>query len=164
MLRNAIADQEIESFVTFELTTEAAAQVVAPKKDDPFVGGGTANIGFLQGTDDRGQFDNTPGNAHAIKMTVRYWIETVVGSVNVKPNVPDVQEFPMVSAAGVLGPTFFVGPTLAKTITAPTKKRVTWTQIQYSQNVTLNFSTLGWPHISVATLGDTSRIEITDLK
>jgi hypothetical protein len=37
-------------------------------------------------------------------------------------------------------------------ITVPRTITVTSTQIQYSQEVFLNFNTLTWPHVSVATL------------
>lgn len=147
--------------MTFELTTQAAKRS-ATQAADQFVGGGTANIGFLQGTDDQTKFkEGNAGNAHAIKMTVRYWIETVTDTLTIKPKSSEAQEFRMVSAAGVLGPTFVVSATATASLSAPSKKKVTWTQIQYSQNVTLNFNGLSWPHISVATLGDTSRIEVT---
>jgi hypothetical protein len=163
VLRQAIADQKIESFVTFELTTDARKDAKPPVT---FVGGGTSNIGFLQGAENPPKvtmaLGNT-GNSHAIKMTVRYWIETVAATLTIKPkssDPSDPQEFRMVSAAGILGPTFFVPASATAKLDAPIQKKVTWTQIQYSQNVTLNFSTKGWPHISVATLGDTSRIPI----
>lgn len=163
VLRNALKGQEIDSFVTFELTTQPTVSTPAKQSDDKFLGGGTSNIGFLQGTAD--QIQQGTGNAHAIKMTVRYWIETVGKTITIEPNKPDQQrptKLRQVSAAGVLGPEFVV-PLTAKH-TKPIQKRVTWTQIQYSQNVTLNFNTLSWPHISVATLGDTSSIVLEDLK
>ena len=37
-------------------------------------------------------------------------------------------------------------------ITAPRQIQVNATQIQYSQQVLLNFAGLSWPHVSVATL------------
>jgi hypothetical protein len=161
VLSQAIADQKIESFVTFELTTEARKDAKPP---ETFVGGGTSNIGFLQGTDDKPKIlAANSGNSHAIRMTVRYWIETVAATLTIKPkssDASDPQEFRMVSAAGILGPTFFVPASETAKINAPVQKKVTWTQIQYSQNVTLNFGERGWPHISVATLGDTSRTPI----
>lgn len=162
ILRQALAGQEIEPFVTFELTTQAARSTpAAPRSADPFVGGGTSNIGFLQGTDDASKMlDGDAGNAHAIKMTVRYWIEIVAATLDVKPEASAPQEFRMVSAAGVLGPTFVVSAAATKDLSAVVMKRVTWTQIQYSHNVTLNFNGLSWPHVSVATLGDTSRVEV----
>jgi hypothetical protein len=163
VLRQALIGHEIDSFATFDLTT-GAPPPRDPKAKRDFIGGGTSNIGFLQGTDDESKFaDGNLGNAHAIKMTVRYWIETVAATLTVKPKPSDPQEFRMISAAGVLGPVFVVPASATAKLDAPFQKRVTWTQIQYSQNVTLNFNGLSWPHISVATLGDTSRIELTSL-
>jgi hypothetical protein len=160
ILRQALTGQEIESVATFDLFTQAPPPKDPNAKPD-FIGGGTSNIGFLQGTDDQSKFaDGNLGNAHAIKMTVRYWIERVAATVTIKPKSTDPQEFHMISTAGVLGPTFFIPASATAKLDAPVQKKVTWTQIQYSQNVTLNFNGLSWPHISVATLGDTSRIEV----
>ena len=156
VLRDAISGQEIESSVTFELTTQPT---------DQFLGGETANIGFLEGTPD--QMRQGQGNAHAVKMTVRYWIETVGKTLTIKAKQDKDQTFEIPpSAAGVLGPTYLVPAKETTHLTSDLQKRVTWTQIQYSQNVTLNFNGLSWPHISVATLGDISRIvlEKKDLK
>jgi len=47
-------------------------------------------------------------------------------------------------------PVFEVNP--PKEITVETPITVTSTQIQYSQQVQLNFAALTWPHVSVATL------------
>lgn len=154
-MRNAIADQNIESFARFDLTTTSAP-------GSKIVGGGTANIGFLQGTNDLTQAgQRKTGNAHAVTMKVTYWIETLSRTISVEPKASKDQVFPTKpSAAGVLGPTFVVSATESAKISARTDKKVTWTQIQYSQNVSLNFSTLTWPHISVATLGDTSTINV----
>jgi hypothetical protein len=45
-------------------------------------------------------------------------------------------------------------------ITAPRTIKVAATQIQYSQHVLLNFATLSWPHISVATLVPASPLPV----
>ncbi len=45
-------------------------------------------------------------------------------------------------------------------ITAPKTITVSYTQIQYSQTVFLNFNGLTWPHVSVATLVAESPIEV----
>ncbi|MCW2627851.1 MAG: hypothetical protein JWR48_4573 [Mycobacterium sp.] len=47
-------------------------------------------------------------------------------------------------------PTFAV--TSASATTDKQSVTVTYPQIQYTQNVSLNFATLTWPHVSVATL------------
>jgi len=160
-LRNAIADQNIESFAKFEISTKSSP-------DNKIVGGGTSNIGFLQGTDKielagsgSGRTKNAVGNAHAATMKVTYWIETLSRTISIEPKASQDQVFPTkASAAGVLGPTFVVSAAESAKLSARTDKKVTWTQIQYSQNVSLNFNTLTWPHISVATLGDTSTINV----
>jgi hypothetical protein len=159
ILRNAIADQNIESFAKFEITTK-------PTSGSKIVGGGTSNIGFLQGTDEvkdagSGLFEKAVGNAHAATMKVTYWIETLSRTISIEPKASQDQVFPTKpSAAGVLGPTFVVSAAESAKLSARTDKKVIWTQIQYSQNVSLNFNTLTWPHISVATLGDTSTINV----
>jgi hypothetical protein len=86
-------------------------------------------------------------------MSVTYWIETVKATLTIKPGVSSQQAFQMINSAGVLGPLFVAPPTSDRN--KPISKTVTWTQLQYSQNVTLNFNGLSWPHISVATLGET---------
>ena len=157
---NAIADQNIESFTKLELNTK-------PVTGRGIVAGGTSNIGFLQGTDDSttgGKFtaNGDPiGNAHAASMRVIYWIETLSRTLSIEPKASNDQVFPTkASAAGVLGPTFVVSAAESGKLSTRTDKKVIWTQIQYSQNVTLNFNGLSWPHISVATLGDTSTIPV----
>jgi LysM repeat protein len=50
--------------------------------------------------------------------------------------------------------------TSASAITDKQSITVTYTQIQYSQNVSLNFATLTWPHVSVATLVPLAEIAI----
>jgi hypothetical protein len=160
VLRNAIADQNIESFAKFEITTK-------PASGSKIVGGGTSNIGFLQGTDEvklagSGQFDTAVGNAHAATMKVTYWIERLSRTISIEPKTSQDQVFPTKpSAASVLGPTFVVSAAESAKLSARTDKKVFWTQIQYSQNVSLNLNRLTWPHISVATLGDTSTINVT---
>lgn len=148
VLRRAIKNQTIESFITFTLSTD-------PSKD--VVGGGTANIGFLEGSPDKRATGQ--GNAHAVKMTVQYWIETVSTILEILPGRPGLQSFQMGDdATGVLGPLFVAPPTVK--LKDKLQKKVTWTQLQYSQNVTLNFNKLSWPHISVATLGETGRKDV----
>jgi hypothetical protein len=45
-------------------------------------------------------------------------------------------------------------------ITKPRSITVKSTQIQYSQQVFLNFNTLTWPHVSVATLVPSDAISV----
>jgi hypothetical protein len=114
-------------------------------------GGGTDNIGFLVG-------DGAGPNANAVEMSAIFWIETVQAeiqvdqldagsSVDVSPAVPD----------GAPAPTFTV--TSASGTDGPQSVTVTYPQIQYTQNVSLNFRGLTWPHVSVATLVPADPIE-----
>ena len=153
VLTNALQGQEIESHIKFSLTTLTT-------KD--FGGGGTANISFLGGTGATAASVVAGNeNAHAISMTVDYWIETVAKNIPIKAGQSQEQTIRVVSDAGIPGPLFVIPPTTA--LKKDTTKRVTWTQLQYSQNVLLNFTGLSWPHISVATLGDVSTIPV-DIK
>jgi hypothetical protein len=147
VLRDQIANQNISETVTIDISTNPTA---------PLLGGGIANIGFLVGesspsADSRGQ------NAHPILMKATYWIERVVYRINVPhvsagdaplvlspvqtdPPVPLVPNF-LVSIPFVEGKRF-AGGTITMSIT----------QIQYSQEVILNFDGMRWPHVSVASL------------
>jgi hypothetical protein len=141
LLRNHIAGLTILSTDVLVIDTQSA---------EP--GGGTDNIGFLVG-------DTAGPNANAVEMSAIFWIETVQAEiqvdqlaagypVNVSPVVPD----------GAPAPTFTV--TSAAGTSSPQSVTVTYTQIQYTQNVSLNFATLTWPHVSVATLVPAAPIEL----
>ncbi|HEY2667877.1 MAG TPA: hypothetical protein VGK51_13665, partial [Actinomycetota bacterium] len=67
-----------------------------------------------------------------------------------RPGQPPLTIPAETGAAGQPVPTFLVNPQVE--ITAPRTITVTSTQIQYSQEIFLNFNTLTWPHVSVATL------------
>ena len=161
VLMNEIASQNIQSFVTLIITTDAAGTLPTPPPDptsppappvttDPGFAGGTAEIAFLTGD------NHTPPqrpNAHAFKMTALFWIETVLETIVVP--VCQANGLPITieaapRAGSLLRPVFTVTPT--KDITAPKQIVVPFTQIQYSQTVFLNFNGLTWPHVSVATL------------
>jgi hypothetical protein len=106
-------------------------------------GGGTDNIGFLVG-------DAAP-NANAVQMSAIFWIETVQTEVTVGPlTAGETQKVSPVVPAGAPAPTFAV--TSASALAGARSVTVEYTQIQYTQNVSLNFATLTWPHVSVATL------------
>lgn len=141
LLRDHIAGMTIISTDVLLIDTQSAES-----------GGGTTNIGFLGG-------DAGGPNATAVEMSAIFWIETVqaqlqlgpldAGStVNVSPVVP----------AGAPAPTFSV--TSATDTGSPQSVTVTYPQIQYTQNVSLNFNTLTWPHVSVATLVPAKPIEL----
>jgi hypothetical protein len=147
VLRDQIANQNISETIAIDISTSPSA---------PLFGGGIANIAFLIGESP----DSVSGrghNAHAVLMKATYWIETVIYQINVpsmsagdaplvlcpvqtNPPIPLVPSF-LVSIPFVDGKKFAGG-----TITMST------TQIQYSQEVILNFDELNWPHVSVASL------------
>ncbi|KAE9377533.1 hypothetical protein N431DRAFT_553946 [Stipitochalara longipes BDJ] len=146
VLRNAIAGQNITKTIVFTVSTAPAS---------PELGGGTANIAFLQGTPGT-QTAGGPQvgpNANAAQMSATFWIETVEYKIVIppfKPGQTPLNIAPDAPNPGVLVPTFEVNP--PHEITVPTTITVHSTQIQYSQLVFLNFAGLTWPHVSVATL------------
>jgi len=161
VLANEIASQDMQSFVTLIITTDAAGLLPTPPPDPtvppkppvtspPGFGGGTDEIAFLLGD------NNTPPqkpNANAFKMTAIFWIETVLAKIVVPPckanGLPiTIQAAPV--AGSSLRPTFTLTP--PHDILQNTPLTVPYIQIQYSQTVFLNFSGLTWPHASVATL------------
>jgi hypothetical protein len=174
--------KNIIKHVTFTVSTQ-------PKLD--LWGGGTDNIAQLAERELPGQggfttthvartANSSTANANAVKVTCQYWISTVEDQVkipkydkatlpriNSKPELKDEPTnivWPVVSppsTAGVKKPSFQI--TLAKNA-AEINAKVRYTQIQYSQNVTLDFGTLSWPHISVATLVPADPIPITSEK
>jgi hypothetical protein len=75
-----------------------------------------------------------------------------------EPGQPGLVIPAQTGAAGQPVPEFLVNPPVA--ITAPRAITVKATQIQYSQQVFLNFNTLTWPHVSVATLVPGSPIPV----
>jgi hypothetical protein len=147
VLREQIANQNISETVTIDIST-------TPTK--PLFGGGLANIAFLLGVNPPSATGLGP-NAQAVRMNATFFIETVMYHVEVppisagsaplvlspvqtNPPVPLVPSF-LVSIPFVVGKRFAGG-----TITMST------TQIQYSQEVILNFDRISWPHVSVASL------------
>jgi hypothetical protein len=110
-------------------------------------GGGVDNIAFLLG-----QAAATAPNAQTVQMTAIFWIETVEVDIEVGPLTVG-QQFAVKPAKVVPGQTV---PTFAGIapydVDMPRKLTVTYTQIQYTQLVLLNFNKLTWPHVSVNTL------------
>jgi len=137
VLRNANEGKTITKTIFFTVSTTPTA---------PELGGGTANIAFLQGS--------SPGpNASAVQMTATFWIETVQHKIEVpifKPGQPSLKIQAPAPHPGAHVPVFVLNP--PHEITAPKTIVVNSTQIQYSQTVMLNFAGLTWPHVSVATL------------
>jgi hypothetical protein len=161
VLANEIASQNMQSFVTLIITTDAAGKLPTPPPNPtnppappvtspPGFGGGTDEIAFQLGD------NNAPPqkpNANAFKMTAVFWIETILERIVVPVCTADglpitIQAAPR--AGSSLRPTFTLTP--PKNITAPISIDVPYIQIQYSQTVFLNFNGLTWPHVSVATL------------
>jgi hypothetical protein len=161
VLQNEIATQNIESFVTLIVTTDSAGLLPTPPPNPaippappvttaPGFAGGPAEIAFLTGD------SHTPPqnpNAHAFKMKAIFWIETVLETIVVPVcqanGLPiTIQAAPRTGSS--LRPTFTLTPPMD--IVAPKEIIVPFIQIQYSQTVFLNFNTLTWPHVSVATL------------
>jgi hypothetical protein len=141
LLRNHIAGMTILSTDVLLIDTKSA---------EP--GGGTDNIGFLVG-------DAAGPNANADQMSAIFWIETVQAEIQVDPlEAGDSVNVSPVVPSGAPAPTFSV--TSETGISSPQSVTVTYPQIQYTQNVSLNFATLTWPHVSVATLVPAHPIEL----
>lgn len=146
ILKNRADAQNITSTTVIVISTNPA---------DPLFGGGTDNIAFLLGDKTA-----TNPNANAVQMTAIFWIETVSEQITVpacRPGQPVIAQ----GNAGAGNPvaSFAVNPETE--ITADTQIDVTYTQIQYTQTVFLNFNGLTWPHVSVATLVPNDPIPIT---
>ena len=140
VLRNHLVGQTITSTTTISIHTNPAL---------PLFGDGAANIAFLLGDP-----ASAKPNAKTVRMKATFWLETVEHTIVVpilKPGQPPLMLKPQVTGtAGVPLPTFIAEPTIP--ITAPKTIRFSTTQIEYSQEVFLNFAGLSWPHVSVATL------------
>jgi hypothetical protein len=153
ILRNHIATQTITSTTTIFVSTTPAS---------PLFGGGTDNIAFLLG--DPGALTNpVPAgpNAQTLQMKATFWIETVQFRIVVpifKPGQPALTIPGETGEAGQPVPKFLVDPPIE--ITAPRTITITSSQIQYSQEVFLNFNGLTWPHVSVATLVPSDAIPV----
>lgn len=135
--------------------TSTTVIVVNTNPEDPLFGGGTDNIAFLLGDKTA-----TAPNANAIQMTAIFWIETVSEQITVPACSPD-QPVIVQGSTGAGNPVASFAVTPATEITADTQIDVTYTQIQYTQTVFLNFNGLTWPHVSVATLVPNDPIPIT---
>ena len=141
LLRDHISKQKITSTTTIVIST-------APPPPVGFFGGGTDNIAFLLG-----QATATAPNAQALQMVAVFWIETVQEVILVPPYTVGAPPFAIKAKRSVQGqrvPTFSVTPPFDSD--RQREITVTFTQIQYSQTVLLNFAGLTWPHVSVNTL------------
>ncbi|KAJ0167661.1 hypothetical protein CTA2_1273 [Colletotrichum tanaceti] len=135
----------------FVNTTTYTVSTAAPKSK---FGGATANIGFLVGDGDgsRGDGPSRP-NANAAQVTATYWLSTVRTKIRLEPFTPPEKGATRTFSAVPLRPNDAV-PTFTVDFEIPAAKTVTveYTQLQYSQNVLLDFAKLSWPHATVATL------------
>jgi hypothetical protein len=158
VLRDRLAQQTITSTDTLFVATNPPPSIPpfgALPPTVPTIGGGTDNIAFLQGDNDAA--GNHPGaNANAIAMSSIFWIETVQEEIKI-PVCKQGDDFEVQGGGpGELSVTFY-GKAPCD-IDAECPITVTYTQIQYSQLVILNFTGLGWPHASVATLVPAEKI------
>ena len=126
--------------------TSTTVILVSTDPTDPLFGGGTDNIAFLLGDKTA-----TAPNADAVQMTAIFWIETVSEQITM-PAYSGTQPVIVQGDASAGGPVPSFAITSATAIPAGTTVDVTYTQIQYTQTVLLNFNGLSWPHVSVATL------------
>jgi hypothetical protein len=117
-------------------------------------GGGVSNIGFLADGDKTKVFSaSVKGNANATDVTCQYWVSIVKHKVDILPDdytSKNAFVLPNDNLDDVPGPRFEIQ--VGKKLTVKKTVELTSTQIQYSQNVRLDFGVLAWPHISVATL------------
>jgi hypothetical protein len=147
VLRNHIASQTIISTTTMFISTTPAA---------PLFGGGTDNIAFLLG-----DAAAAKPNAQTTQMTAVFWIETVEHKIWVpafRHGQPPLTIPAETGEAGQPVPRFLVSPPYD--IATPRQITVQSIQIQYSQEVFLNFNGLTWPHVSVATLVPSAAIPV----
>ncbi|TVY68040.1 hypothetical protein Focb16_v002161 [Fusarium oxysporum f. sp. cubense] len=119
-------------------------------------GGGTSNIGFNIGSDERKKTgasrEKKSGNANAVDVTAQYWVSKIRAEVELDPSMRVGQKVsPASQGPRDAVPEFYIDneveiPPCKKTVT------VAYTQIQYSQMVMLDFNGIKWPHVTVATL------------
>lgn len=149
VLRNANKGKEITKTTVFTVSTTPAS---------PELGGGTANIAFLQGAPNG---TNSGPNASAAQMSATFWVEEVQHTIDIpvfKPSQPALKIAAPKPNPDAVVPTFIVHP--PHEICEPRTITVTSTQIQYSQLVFLNFAGLTWPHVSCATLVPTKELPV----
>lgn len=144
VLTDRIRNQTITTTTVILIDTNPASPLLGSPVDAALVGGGTDNMAFLKGS------AGGP-NADAVQMGAIFWVETIADSID----VPALQPGESVTVTGTdsahdgLVPSFSVAATAAF---AGGNVDVTYTQVQYSQLVHLNFGPLTWPHASVANL------------
>ena len=137
ILKNRADAQNITSTTVIQISTNPA---------DPLFGGGTDNIAFLLGDKNA-----TGPNADAIQMSAIFWVETVTEKITV-PAYTAHRPVIVHGATSAGKPVVSFSVTSNKPAAEDRTIDVSYTQIQYTQTVLLNFNHLTWPHVSVATL------------
>jgi hypothetical protein len=137
ILKNRADAQNITSTTVIQISTNPA---------DPLFGGGTDNIAFLLGDKNA-----TGPNADAIQMSAIFWIETVTEKITV-PAYTAHRPVIVHGATSAGNPVVSFAVSSNKPAAEDRTIDVSYTQIQYTQTVLLNFNHLTWPHVSVATL------------
>ena len=84
-------------------------------------------------------------------MSATFWIETVTEQITVPAYTAD-QPVIVPGATSAGNPVVSFSVTSQTPTAEDTTVDVSYTQIQYTQTVLLNFNHLTWPHVSVATL------------
>jgi hypothetical protein len=159
-ITQAILDNPIQILldINTQLNITETSTFTVSTQPAPTPGGGTANIAFLVGASSQGP------NANAVQMDSTFWVETIKSEITVQNYTPGKPLLLQPAYKQVQGkippplPTFSVTP--PGPVTGPKTIPVTYTQIQYSQTVFLNFNGLTWPHLSLATLVPALPIEI----
>jgi hypothetical protein len=149
LLRNHIAQAKITATTTISISTSP---------NTPLFGGGAENVAFLLGD---AQTPPARPNAQTFRMLATFWIETVEVTILVpifRVGQPPLEIEADVKAPGAPAPRFLVRPPVE--IPIPRHITITFTQIQYSQMVLLDFNGLTWPHVSVATLVPSTSIGV----
>ncbi|MHC1560000.1 heme-binding protein [Actinomycetospora sp. C-140] len=156
--------QELLTDPTFAMRQRAEQQditattviVIDTNPNAPLFGGGTDNIAFLLGD----ATDASKANANAAQMGAIFWVEVIRETITV-PALDPGQPVIVDGDASHGDPVATFSVTSAEGTSAPTEKEVVYTQIQYTQQVLLNFNGLSWPHVSVATLVPNDPIPVT---
>ncbi|RGP67141.1 hypothetical protein FSPOR_6197 [Fusarium sporotrichioides] len=146
VLRNANKSKTIVESTTFS---------VSSIPENPDLGGGTSNIGFLIGADggvNTATVQARSGNANSAKVTAQYWLSKIRTKIDL-PVVDIKADKKTIVCPASSGPRDAV-PKFVVDMNVPTAKTVDieYTQIQYSQTVFLDFNGLSWPHVTVGTL------------
>ena len=172
ILRNQIAHQTITRTIIIEISTKPGAPLprgplpAGTHPSAPEFGGGTSNIAFLLGETSPPPGGGPKTNANAFQMDAVFYIETVVYDVQVPPlpaGTPPIILDPVQKGTVPLVPRFLATiPFVPGKHFAGGTVKVATTQIQYSQKVMLDFATLTWPHVSVASLVPSEPIPIPE--